>query len=202
MIILLIKIFYSMKKSILTFCFAFITALNFAQTTDHLTFKNVSIDGQLSIYISKMKLNGFNLIQTKDGTAILNGEFAGYKNCTIKVSTLSQIDLVHKITVDFQDEETWSRLWNNYLELKEMLIEKYGKPSDVFENIEKINLDDIIKMYQVSTDKLKYSSIWQTDKGKIQLSLDHNNYSGCFVKLSYLDKINSEKVKTRAKSDL
>jgi len=78
--------------------------LTFAQTSAHLSFKKVPIDGTLEENVSKMKHSGFKYIQTEDGTALLNGDFAGYKDCYVGVSTLKQKDLVHKIVVFFTVE--------------------------------------------------------------------------------------------------
>lgn len=195
-----------MKKSLLSLILVLTTLLSFAQTSDHLTFKGVPIDGTLEEYVSKMKKSGFSHLGTEDGTALLNGEFAGYKNCYVGVSTLKQKDLVHKIAVIFPDKDTWSTLSGNYFNLKRMLTEKYGKPSDVVEKFDVPSYsqprDDQDKMYKVKFDNCKYYSIWETDKGEIQLSIDHNGVTNCFVKLAYFDKINSEKIKAKAIDDL
>lgn len=179
-------------------------SLVYAQTSEHLTFKGVPIDGTLDGYISKMKQNGFTHLGTEDGTALLNGDFAGYKDCMVGVSTLKQKDLVHKIAVIFPNKETWSVLSGNYFNLKEMLTEKYGKPSDVVEKFDGYSQprDDRSKMYEVQFDKCKYYSIWNTNKGEIQLSIEHEGVTRCFVKLGYFDKINSNVIKKEAMSDL
>lgn len=193
-----------MKTFFLTLIFTLTTMLTFAQKSEHLTFKGVPIDGTLNEFVSKMKQNGFTHLGTEDGTAILNGDFAGYKDCYVGVSTLKQNDLVHKIAVIFPDNDTWSTLSGNYFDLKKMLTEKYGEPSDVVEKFDTYSQprDDKSRMYQVGMDRCKYYSIWQTDKGEIQLSIDHNSVTSCFVKLAYFDKINSDKIKAKAKDDL
>jgi len=193
-----------MKTFFLTLTFALTTMLTFAQTSEHLSFKGVPIDGTLNEYVSKMKQNDFTHLGTEDGTAILNGDFAGYKDCHVGVSTLKQKDLVHKIAVIFPDRDTWSTLSGNYFDLKEMLTEKYGKPSDVVEKFDTYSKprDDNDKMHQVGMDRCKYYSIWNTDKGEIQLSIDHNSVISHFVKLAYFDKINSNIIKAKAKGDL
>jgi hypothetical protein len=193
-----------MKTFFLTLIFTLTTMLTFAQKSEHLTFKGVPIDGTLNEFVSKMKQNGFTHLETEDGTAILNGDFAGYKDCYVGVSTLKQNDLVHKIAVIFPDNDTWSTLSGNYFDLKKMLTEKYGEPSDVVEKFDTYwqPRDDKSRMYQVGMDRCKYYSIWQTDKGEIQLSIDHNSVTSCFVKLAYFDKINSDKIKAKAKDDL
>lgn len=193
-----------MKTFFLTLTFVLTTILTFAQTSEHLSFKGVPIDGTLNDYVSQMRQNGFTHLGTEDGTAILNGDFAGYKDCHVGVSTLKQKDLVYKIGVLFPEKDTWSRLSTNYFDLKEMLTEKYGKPSDVVEKFDGYSQpkDDNSRMYEVQFDRCKYYSIWQTDKGEIQLSIDHNSVTSCFVKLLYVDKVNSDKIRAKAKDDL
>jgi hypothetical protein len=193
-----------MKTFFIVITFALTTISSIAQTSEHLSFKGVQIDGKLDDYVSKMKLNGFTHLGTEKGNAILNGDFAGYKNCNVGVSTLSQNDLVYKISVLLPEQDKWSGLSSNYFELKQMLIEKYGNPKDVVEKFDGNSepKDDKSKMYQVMFDRCKYYSIWKTEKGEIQLSIDHKDSSSCNVKLLYLDKINGDKIKATAKDDL
>ena len=195
-----------MKAKFLTTLFLLISVMSFAQNqkTDHLTFKGVPIDGTLIEYISKMKQNGFSHLATNDGTAILNGDFAGYKDCTVGVSTLKQKDLVHKIAVIFPDKETWSTLFGNYSDLKGMLTEKYGEPSEVVEKFDSYSQpsDDEDRMRKVKSDNCKYYSIWETDKGNIQLSISHKGFMSSFVTLAYFDKSNSELIRAKAIDDL
>lgn len=175
-----------------------------SQTSKHLIFKGVPIDGTLNEYVTKMKQNGFTHLGTENGTAVLKGDFAGYKDCSVGVSILKQKDLVHKIAVIFPDKETWSTLSGNYYDLKQMLTEKYGEPS---ESLEKFNTslepkDDFYKMHNVKMDNCKYYSGFQTEKGTIELSIEHDGAAQCFVRLAYFDKINSDIIKTKAKDDL
>ena len=194
-----------MKKILITVIVALTTMMSFAQNqSQHLLFKGVPIDGTLNEYVAKMKQSGFTLIGTEDGAAMLKGDFAAYKNCVIDVASLKGKDLVSKITVIFQKKDTWSSLAGNYFSLKEMLTEKYGKPSDVVEKFDGYSQpkDDGDRMYKVEFDNCKYYSVWQTDKGEIQLSIDHSSVTSCFVKLAYFDKINGDKIKAKAMDDL
>lgn len=193
-----------MKPFFLTLLFTLTTILTIAQTSEHLTFKGVPIDGTLDDYVSKMTQNGFENLSTENGVATLQGDFAGYKECSVSVSTLKQNDLVYKIGVLFPKKDTWSALSGNYFNLKQMLTEKYGKPSDIVEKFDRQSDsdDDNYKMSAVKFDRCKYYSTWKTDKGEIQLSIDHNNLLKCFVKLAYSDKINGDKIKAKAIDDL
>ena len=197
-----------MKSIISSLLFALITITSFAQnkseTAGHLTFKGVPIDGTLYEFVSKMKKSGFSHVATEEGIAILEGDFAGFKGCTIGVVTLKPKDLVSKITVLFPESDTWSLLSNNYFHLKELLTEKYGEPSDVLEKFDTYSepRDDSDKMYAVKFDNCKYYTTYEAENGDIQLSIDHESVISCYVRLSYFDKINSETIRKEALKDL
>ena len=55
---------------------------------------------------------------------------------------------------------------------------------------------------EVKFDKCKYYTIYETEKGSIQLSIEHDGVISCFVMLSYYDKINSDIIKAKAIDDL
>ena len=122
---------------------------SFSQTSEHLTFKGIPIDGTLKEYVSKMTQNGYSNLNTDDGKILLNGDFAGYTNCKVRVIELKQKDLVHKIDVKFPDLQTWSTLSGNYFELKDMLTDK--KSIDISE------LPNGIYFIEIQTDSGKYS---------------------------------------------
>lgn len=197
-----------MRYTFLALFLIFTSCVLFAQTSSdtskHLTFKGVPLDGTLDQFVLKMKQSGFKHVSTDNGTAMLQGDFAGYKDCYVGVSTLKQKDLVHKIGVIFPDRDTWSALSGNYIDLKQMLIEKYGKPTEIVEKFDGRSQprDDNSKMYEVKFDNCKYYSIWVIDNGDIELSISHNSVSSCFVKLVYFDKANSATIKKQALDDL
>lgn len=193
-----------MKTIISIFSILLNAMLTFAQSTEHLSFKGVPIDGTLNEYVTKMKQNGFLLLSTEDEIAILSGDFAGYKDCKVGVTTLKQKDLVYKIVVLFPNQETWSTLSGNYFNLKQMLTDKYGTPSDVLEKFDTFShqMDDYSKMHEVGMDNCKYYSVFQTTKGTIELAIDHDSVISKYVTLVYSDKINSEIMKAKAKGDL
>jgi len=196
-------------KTILTALFCFIViitglAQNISGSTEHMTFKGVPIDGTLNEYVVKMQKSGFTLIATENGVAMLKGDFAAYKGCIVGVSTLKQKDLVKNITVIFPERETWSSLSSNYYNLKELLTEKYGEPSENVENFDTYSEpdDDGGRMHAVKMDNCKYFTTYKTENGEIRLSIDHNSITSCFVRLSYYDKINSEIIRQKAIDDL
>jgi len=176
-----------------------------AQTAEsqHLLFKAVPIDGTLNEYVAKMKLNGFVVVATEPGATMLQGDFASYKKCLIGVVTMQQKDLVSKIRVMFPEQEDWATLYGNYINVKEMLTQKYGAPAEVVEEFRNHPgvKDEGLKFMYVYSGDCNYTTIFKTPSGEIRLYLDHTQ-SDCFVGLSYLDKINGEIIKAKAIDDL
>ena len=104
------------------------------EESDHLFFKGVPIDGSLEEYVARMKYVGFEYVgKQEDGTAILQGDFAGFKACLVGVAAIQPLDIVNKIIVLFPERDDWAFLEGDYNGLKALLTEKYGKPSECVE---------------------------------------------------------------------
>lgn len=182
-----------MKKHLpLLLACLFFTGSLFAQ--QHLSFKGIPVDGTLKACTDALVKDGFHYESTKDGTALLTGDFAGYKGCVIGVSTLKNLDVVNHIDVLFPGRDTWSAMLNDYETLKAMLTEKYGTPSDSKENSAGYMGDSGSEMQASGNDGFVYYTTFATELGDIELSIiagiKHN--TGC-VRISYSDKTNSEK---------
>jgi len=199
-----------MKKLIISLILLLSAISSFAQagvkadSSAHLSFKGIPIDGTLNEFISKLRKSGFTLLGSEEGVAVLRGDFATYKNCRVGVSTLKIKNLVSSVYVKFPQHSTWSELSSDYFRLKEMLTEKYGKPSVSHEEFQSDiqQEDDALKMYAIITDKCNYSTTYQTENGSIHLIISHDNLLRCFVRLTYYDKKNSEIVKSEASLDV
>ena len=191
-----------MKKLLISLFVILYTTIGQAQ--EHLTFKGVPIDGTLDTYVANMKKAGFTFIGEDDGIAMLRGDFAGYRNCTIGVVTLKSIDIVNRISVLFDSHQDWNNIYVNYSSLKEMLTTKYGKYADCVEKFEGYSQprDDNDKMHELTMDRCKFYTIWKTDKGNIELEIIKGNLGGGMVRLSYWDKINTMSVQEKAMDDL
>lgn len=194
-----------MKKNVLIIISLLVSFSSFCQTAiNHMTFKGIPIDGNLTEFTAKMKQKGLTHAGTQDGVAFFEGEFAAFKNCIIGAVGSQKTSVVNKVFVIFPDCKTWSDLYGNYSELKDLMIKKYGEPSECVERFDAYfePNDDNDRMMEVKSDNCKYISVWETDKGDIELSISHIEYSECFVTLDYWDKINTEKVKDAAIDDL
>ena len=191
-----------MKKLLTSLLCAIISISVFAQT-EHLTFKGVPIDGTLDEYIGKMEEAGFSYLGKQDGMALLSGDFAGYRGCIIGVNTLKSLDIVNMIGVIFPEADDWGTLTNTYEHLKAMLTQKYGKYNDCVEEFQGYEPDNNgSRLHALKFDRCTWYTIFRTAKGNIELSIDHNGVSSCYVMLRYFDKINTNAVEQQAMNDL
>lgn len=195
-----------MKKFffILYLAFTLFAAASAQNAQEHMTFKGIPINGTLNSFVTKLKQKGFTHIGTDDGIAMFRGDFAAYKNCTVGAVSSKEKDLVVKVAVIFPSHETWSALENNYLSLKQMLTAKYGEPSDCVETFQSHSQpkDDNMKMFELQMDRCKYQTLFETEKGNIELQLGHKSFSKCYVILSYYDAVNQKTVMSDAMEDL
>lgn len=190
-------------KQIISLGLAMIIAFAISAQTGHLTFKGVPIDGTLNEFVGKLKQKGFTQLGKEQGIAILEGDFAAFKGCTVAVYE-HESGLVNRVGVMFPERDTWSLLYGDYSKLKEMLIQKYGKPSEETEEFQGYSTprDDNSRMHEVQMDRCKYICDFTTDNGVIELRIAHNSVISCFVVLVYVDAENESKVQSSAIDDL
>ena len=192
-----------MKKLIVTL--ACLVIMGSIKAQEHLSFKGVPIDGTLKQYTAAMVKAGFKSEgTTSNGIALLIGDFAGYKDCIVGVSTLGSCDVVNRISVLFPEKDTWSTLLYDYENLKELLTVKYGEPDynvEMFTNYH--GNDSRLKMYAINDREIEWYTIFSTELGEIELTLVGGTYDyQARVRLSYTDKANSETVRQNVLDDL
>ena len=178
---------------------------SFNQTeSKHLTFKGVPIDGTLKKFVRKMKAAGFTYENGKKGSVTLQGDFAGYKDCSIYVSALQNKDLVCSIGVLFPTFPDWESLERHYHKLKEKLTTKYGEPTETVEEFQDPDAakDDDSKLLELKNNHCKYRTFFETEKGDLVLEIIADNYKNGRILLYYYDKINSLEVEAAAMEDL
>lgn len=123
-----------MKHFLLTLLLTFIVGVCSAQT-EHMKFKGVPMEGTLQTFTSKLKAKGFTPVAIQDGVSLLNGEFAGCKDCTI-CAMADKSGMICKVSVIFPAMDKWGDLEGCYLNYKSMLSEKYGEPKDCEEKFQ------------------------------------------------------------------
>ncbi len=181
-----------------------LAGMNAAAQNGHMMFKGIPIDGNLTTFVNKLKQKGFSVLQSENGVAMLKGDFAGQKNCVVGVYE-HESKIVNRVVVMFPSKDTWTYLYNDYRDLKDMLTEKYGEPAGVqeeFPDASTYNFNDSDRMHEVRMGRCRYICDWETENGSIELRIDHQMMLGCMVVLLYIDGENDSKVRARAIDDL
>lgn len=190
----------------------------------HLIFNNVPINGSLKYYVAQMEKKNFRIYVErfglegdeetkeqkeqreqkakleayKEGKAMLVGDFADFKQCSLYVETLANKDLVYKIQVKFKYTSEWEKKKENYFHLKQLLTKKYGAPTSCTEKLKPEKMEDYYINDSFDEEKSKYETIYKTDKGDITLYINKDYH----LILEYLDKKNSELITEHALEEL
>lgn len=159
------------------------------------------MEGTLQEFTDKLAAKGFTPVKIQDDISLLEGEFAGYKDCSIWANT-DKSGTIFMVCVFLPEMETWRELELCYMNFKSMLSEKYGEPEDCVEEFQYSYADDDrTKLHELKMDRCKYYSVFSCDNGYIRLDIDHQG-SYCWVTLSYFDNENQDKRREQNMDDL
>ena len=106
-----------------------ISAQDVSSENTHLKFKGIDIAGDLSLMVERLQKEGFNLVAQKSTYAVMEGEFAN-NQCELFVVATPSTYKVFQVAVQLKKSNSWSILKSNYLEMKDLLKEKYNCKSD------------------------------------------------------------------------
>lgn len=158
---------------------------------NHLTFKGIPINGNVSDFVNKMKEDGFTLKQTfSDGSAVMEGKFAD-KYCDLYVLATPTSKTVWKVAVMLKKEYTnWPDIESDYNELKNLYSIKYGSPLDDFSFFSSpYKLGDGYEMTALRMDKCSYMVLYKVeDIGHIAINMT----TLCKISIAYEDSINAK----------
>ena len=193
-----------MKRILTIAAFIFSFMFVMAQTSNnHLTFKGIPITGTLEDFAQKMEAKGFRKISSATNFIAFEGEFAGYSECKIFVHKVPNRNIVHKVVVFFPKESSWARLEEEYNQFKDMLTNKYGKPTSHSETFKEgvLAFSDAAKMRSLKVGNCDYWTQWEVDNGYIQVEIvPITNTDNGYISLTYYDKINGA-LADKAKED-
>lgn len=174
-----------MKKIIL---FLFAVLLSLSANAQHLKFKDIFIDGEISLFVEKLQGEGFTLEKLNGNIAILKGIFVN-KNCEIYVRATPKTNIVYSVTVYLPEETTWSSIKSSYQSFKTSFWAKYGTPTESYEFFSKPYYEgDGYEMQAIRLEKCRYASYWDTSEGIILIQISKFEQ----ISFDYEDKINSE----------
>lgn len=156
---------------------------------EHLTFKDIPIDGHLNAFISKLESLGYKQETITNNSASLKGEFAG-EECTIAVYASDITKTVSHIIVILEESDSWTRLKSTYREYKLLLTSKYGK-GETFEYFTDPYYEgDGYELGALRRNECTYATKFEVPNGIITITIDYVNEG--VVLLGYVDKQNDK----------
>ena len=178
-----------MKKSCLLI--ALLCLFSSLNAQNHLTFKGIPIDGDISSFTDSLLSKGFTLNEKFDGKGNkgFKGEFAG-KDCELIVFHTPG-GLVFKV-VALQEYSTWSSLSSAFDDMTDIYTQKYGKPTKKIKTfVDPYYKGDGYELQAIRKDKCLYFYYWEVPNGSISVRLN-NLGSDYYVMLVYEDTMNQE----------
>ncbi len=194
-------------KRILTiavFIFSFMFVM--AQTpNNHLTFKGIPITGTVESFVEKLVAKGLKKRDSYQTYVELEGEFAGYSECRIRVYRNPNRNVVYKVFVILPEENLWAILEKEYNHFKNMLTNKYGEPASHSETFKEgvSTFSGYAKMSSLRAGNCDYWAEWKVENGYIEVNIASmsDTYYG-YIRLFYYDKINSALADRALEDDL
>ena len=118
-----------MKKLIVSFVLILIALTLYAQNySEHLTFKGIPIEGNMTEFCRKLESKGYTSIGNENNITLFTGEFTG-QNATVGVVATDDGKSVSAVAVLFDSSGEWNTLVNTYNYYKDLYTRKYGNPT-------------------------------------------------------------------------
>lgn len=151
-----------MKKIALLILSAMMAIVCQAQS-EHMKFMGISFGTNINNFVNQLKAKHFTYYDTVNDVRIMNGKFAGYNGCKVYIYPTPDNE-VALVVVNFSEAEQWTILYNNYRQIKEMLVEKYGQPDYCEEKFDSYTepKDDRSKFHEVMMERCKFSTEFYT----------------------------------------
>lgn len=158
------------------------------ETSKHLEFKGIPIDGTVNEFVAKLEKLGYILTEKEKDGAFLSGQFTG-KEATIVVMGTMKSSTVSMVCVQLPKNNTWFGAKSEYMYYKELFTQKYGEPSRHREGFDRPYYEgDGYELSALSRGKCHYTSLFVVENGTIMISLGNGGRLSIF----YEDTINSK----------
>lgn len=147
-------------------------------SSTHLPFMGIPIDGDFSSFVQKLQSKGFQLQEDNGTYVIMTGIFSG-NNVELRVFGTPRTKIACGVSVVFPTSDNYQFMYNKFTSFKKSLTSKYG---------EGVSEED--------------HTGWTLDKGIISLKLEYNSQYNLYrIRLLYSDAANYEKMVEETDSD-
>ena len=182
------------------FCFVLFILFSVSSIAEnHLAFKGIPITGSLVEFAKKLEAQGYKISDSSTDMITLEGDFAGYEDCTIHLLQWWNSSRFNKVAVMFPVLLRWEDTLLMYTKLKKMLSQKYGYPTTVWEDFNYLT-DSFLHNHSSISEPFpsKYYTLYETRYGSIKLLIERSQYGGippinCPIYIVYTDEQDSIK---------
>lgn len=165
-------------------------APTFTKTGNHLSFRDIEINGTISDFCAQLIALGYHSPVTIDGgSMVLKGDFAGVPNCEIYVIRSRYDDFVWKVAVFMPENNNWYGLKSEYERFKNMFTKKYGTPKSYEFFSDPYEEGDGYELTALSVGKCSYISFYHLPLGVISVSISDSGS----ISIGYEDEFNTER---------
>ncbi|MCR4872987.1 MAG: hypothetical protein K5885_05515 [Bacteroidales bacterium] len=182
-------------------------------------FKGIEIAGTVDQFGSKLSAQGFEFIGKEDYGSIYMGRFAGMDDCLLALIPVENSKDIASVNVivglklsDYMvySYESWEKLLKDYEDLKDLLTEKYGKPTDENAGFSKdaYTSTSYFKLSAVKDGQCEYYTTWgdsDVDNMVVELAITGGKNMGlscAIITLRYWNVDNSKSSRKEILDDL
>lgn len=205
-----------MKKIILFIAVSLLIPSVFAQNPALSVpkFKGVELTGTIDQFGSKLSSQGFKFMMKEDYGAFYMGRFAGMNDCLVGLIPVENSKDISSVVVliglnllsDYEvySYESWEKLLNDYNDLKDLLTEKYGKPTEENDGFANgaYTYSSLAKLSSVKNGQCEYYTNWgdsDVDKMVVELAITGGKSMGFDCAIITLKYWNVDKSKDSRK---
>lgn len=193
-----------MKKIFLSFVLCLISITAFCQTTEHLKFMGIPINGTPYAFTQKMAAKGFKHYPSEDtdGYNLYKGKFAGYNDCIIEAMKFNNTVYAIAISIPINTNNTWNGIKSAYLKIRNNIYNKYNIINvDTNEYFDKPYYEgDGYELTAIFAEACHFTTIFTVDNNASQIITRIGDASSIY--LFYLDGINYQRYDDYKKNQL
>ncbi len=176
-------------------------------------FKGNEITGTVDQFGAKLSSQGFTFIGKESYGSAYTGRFAGMDDCILVLSPVENSKDIASVSVliglkfseyDVHSYETWEKLLKDYEDLKDLMTEKYGEPTEQNAGFTQgaYTGSSSLKLHSVKEGQCEYYSKWgdpDVDKMVVRLSITGGKSMGFDCAIIVLNYYNVEKANSSKK---
>lgn len=192
-----------MKKVLLIAFFALFEVICLGQeSSHHLKFKGIPIDGEYKVFAQKLIQKGFRPIESTDDGIVLTGNFMATPDVMVLVYPDPTSKAVSMVSAMIECGDSWPLIESKYKEVVATYTEKYGAPTG---HVEEFTADvydsDTWRRSRLKDGQCNYKTLWEMEVGRIVISPSYLNFK-YYIICAYVDEQNAKSLRQTIMDDI